>query len=421
MTKIERTAESVSGIAAIAVPEPDLTAGEMIERAKALKGAIRAEAPAAEKRGFYSKDLHETFRRQGFYRILQPRHFGGYEFDVPAYFRIMLEIGTADPGIGWGLTLGSGHALQIGSYFEPQTQAKIFGPDGHFVAPFSLPGKESKPPCVATPDGKGFRVKGRWPYASGSPYCTHLMGAAQVGDAMDERAVVVVPREQCEVLHDWGNILGLKGSGSNTVVVEDAWVPADFVLPLEKFGPTANGTPGSRFHGNPLYAGQFLGFATGELAVSQIGAARASLEEYERIIRTSRPRFEPGRFKFEHHDFQRIFGLSMSMILAAEAAYIRSGELYMEYAQAEVAGRDPFTTFKAWQLTGLQHQAIRLAWEAGLELFRAASSSNAVDGQPMQRYFRDLATFKNNAFHQADFVAPEIARAYFGLPGAVVV
>ena len=72
MTKIERAAESVSGIAAIAVPEPDLTPGEMIERAKALKGAIRAEAPAAEKRGFYSEDLHETFRQQGFYRILQP-------------------------------------------------------------------------------------------------------------------------------------------------------------------------------------------------------------------------------------------------------------------------------------------------------------------------------------------------------------
>ena len=421
MVKIEQAAKSVAGIAAIPVPEPDLTPGEMIDRAKALRETIRAEAPAAEKRGFYSEELHETFRKRGFYRILQPRYFGGYEFDVPTYFRIMLEIGTADPGIGWGLTLGSGHALQVGSYFEPETQAKVFGSNGHFVAPFSLPGRETKPPCVATLDGEGFRIKGRWPYASGSPYCTHLMGTAQVGDAMDNRVIVVVPRDQCEVLNDWGNILGLKGSGSNTVVVEDAWVPADFVLPLEKFGPAGNGTPGSRFHRNPLYAGQFLGFATGELTVSQLGAARASLEEYEKIIRTSRSRFEPGRFKFEHHDFQRIFGLSMSMILAAEAAYIHSGELYMEYAQIEVAGGDPFTMFKAWQLMGLQHQAIRLAWEAGLELFRAASSSNAVDGQPMQRYFRDLATFKNNAFHQADFVAPEIARAYFGLPGAVVV
>jgi hypothetical protein len=110
----------------------------------------------------------------------------------------------------------------------------------------------------------------------------------------------------------------------------------------------------------------------------------------------------------------------MSMTLAAEAVLIRTGELYMEYSRAETAG-EPFTPFKAWQIMGLQHQSIRLAWEAGVDLFRAASSSNAVDGQLMQRLFRDLATFKNNAFHQADFVAPEIARAYFGLPGEIVV
>jgi 3-hydroxy-9,10-secoandrosta-1,3,5(10)-triene-9,17-dione monooxygenase len=104
----------------------------------------------------------------------------------------------------------------------------------------------------------------------------------------------------------------------------------------------------------------------------------------------------------------------MSMTLSAEALLQHTGRLYMEYAQGEVTG-DPFSVLKAYQMLGMHHQAIRLAWEAGLEFFRAASSSNALDGQPMQRFFRDLATFKNNATHQADFAAPEIARAYFGL------
>jgi 3-hydroxy-9,10-secoandrosta-1,3,5(10)-triene-9,17-dione monooxygenase len=188
------------------------------------------------------------------------------------------------------------------------------------------------------------------------------------------------------------------------------------VIGFELFGPGEGGTAGSRFHNNPMYAGQFHAFGAGELACSQVGAAKACLEEYERIIKTSRPRFTPGIMKYQHRDFQRVFGLGMSMTMAAEAVLIRSGELYMEYGRAHLAG-EPFDAFKGWQIMGLQHQAIRYAWEAGLELFRAASSSNAVDGQPMQRFFRDLATFKNNAFHQADFVAPEIACAYFGLPG----
>jgi 3-hydroxy-9,10-secoandrosta-1,3,5(10)-triene-9,17-dione monooxygenase len=277
MSDVMEAAVAAPQIPAVPVPEPHLTPDDMIERARALAPAVRADAPLAEKRGRYSEALHEQFRDAGFYRILQPRHFGGYEFDVPSYYRIMLEVTSADPGIGWCLTLGSGHALQVGSYFEPATQARIFGPTGHFVAPLSLPGHETKPPCVAVPDGSGYRVSGKWPYASGSPYSTHLMGAAQVGDDVQTRVIVVVPREDCTVLDDWGKILGLKGSGSNSVVVDNVWIPAEFALPLEKFGPTGNGTPGSRFHRNPLYAGQFMAFGAGELACSQVGAARGSV------------------------------------------------------------------------------------------------------------------------------------------------
>jgi 3-hydroxy-9,10-secoandrosta-1,3,5(10)-triene-9,17-dione monooxygenase len=67
MVRVEQAAKSISAIAVIPVPEPDLTPGEMIDRAKSLRETIRAEAPAAEKRGFYSEELHETFRKGGFY------------------------------------------------------------------------------------------------------------------------------------------------------------------------------------------------------------------------------------------------------------------------------------------------------------------------------------------------------------------
>jgi alkylation response protein AidB-like acyl-CoA dehydrogenase len=66
-------------------------------------------------------------------------------------------------------------------------------------------------------------------------------------------------------------------------------------------------------------------------------------------------------------------------------------------------------------LLGLQHQVSRLAWDAGLELFRSAGSSAAVNGHPMQRYFRDLATYRSNANHQMDFTATRIGQAALGL------
>ena len=106
----------------VSAPEPDLSPAELIARAKALAPAVREEAPAAEQRGHYSEALHQKFRDAGFYRIFVPRRFGGYAFDFPTYYRVMIEIAAADPGIGWCLALGSSHALHVATYFEPSAQ-----------------------------------------------------------------------------------------------------------------------------------------------------------------------------------------------------------------------------------------------------------------------------------------------------------
>ena len=119
----------------IAVPEPELTADEIVGRARALRERVLAEAADAEQRGTYSPELHEEFVQAGFHRILQPRRFGGYEFGLDTFYRVIIEISSADAGIGWNLCLGSAHALQVGAFFPEAGQAELFGPDGHFVGP----------------------------------------------------------------------------------------------------------------------------------------------------------------------------------------------------------------------------------------------------------------------------------------------
>ncbi len=399
----------------IAIPEPDLTPETMIARAKALRTAVRADAAAAEDRGYYSKELHEAFLKAGFYRCLQPRKFGGYAFDIRTFFKAMIEISTGDPGIGWCLTLASGHALQIGSCFDEAAQAEIFGPDGHFIAPYSPSGPTPDAECVAVPGG--YRVSGKWRYCSGVPYSTHFMGLAPMkgaphpGGPTKKLVTVVVPRDQFEMLDDWHEMFGLRGSGSNSVVIKNAVIPPEFVND-RIFDADANGsTPGFAIHGNPLYGGLFSAFGAGELACSQVGAAWAALEAFEAHIKEAKPLFAPNKLKYQHHDWQRIFGLALSMCNAAEAVLLRVGELYLEYAAAR-----RFTDKEAMQLWGMEHQASRLAWEAGYECFRAASSQSIRDGQLMQRLFRDFATFRNNPAHQPDMTATRIAQAYFGLP-----
>jgi len=403
----------------VPVPEPGLTPLAIIDRARALRSQVRAEAAAAEDRGYYSQPLHEAFTAAGFYRCLQPRRFGGYEFDVRTFFKVMIEIAAGDPGIGWCLCLAAGHALQIASSFDDAAQAKIFGSEGHFIAPYSPSGPSPESAAVAVPGG--YRVSGKWRYCSGVPYSTHFMGLARLvgshpGGPTRPLVTVVVPREEYEILDDWHDMFGLRGSGSNSVVIKDAFIPEDFVTDHVFADDGAGNTPGMNLHGNPMYNGIFMAFGAGELACSQVGAAWAALAEFERHIKEARPLFSPKMLKFQHHDWQRIFGLALSMTNAAEAVLLRSGELYVEFGKGRADGTGRFTQAEAMQLMGMQHQAARLAWEAGVELFRASSSTSIRDGQPMQRFFRDFSTFKNNPAHQPDFAATRIAQAYFGLP-----
>src|SRR5207237_6785479 len=91
----------------IAVPEPDLTPEAMIERAAAMRPLLQADQEGADERGFYSEEIHEAFSRAGFYRVLQPRTFGGYEFDMQTYYRLGVEIGHGgSAGMAWCFNLG---------------------------------------------------------------------------------------------------------------------------------------------------------------------------------------------------------------------------------------------------------------------------------------------------------------------------
>lgn len=203
------------------------------------------------------------------------------------------------------------------------------------------------------------------------------------------------------------------------MVVEETFVPAHLVIPFGLFQDVEHGTPGSRLHGNSMYAGQFMAIALGELNAVQVGNAQAALDEFESIVTTRKTMAMPGPgvLRSEDHDFRRIHGLAMSYIDAAYSIVVQAGDLYMDYARQGAESSDaPFSEEKTMRLYGQEMVAHKLCWEAGDMLFRTASSSGVRDGTRMQRYWRDLSTFRANGLHQLDFRAHAIAQARFGLP-----
>lgn len=401
---------------ALTAPAPaEVTPERLLAEARELIPLLREEQAATEERGHYSPAMHARFQQAGFSRILQPRRYGGYELDLTTFVRVMVAIATGCPSTGWCLGLTSSHAYIIASRFSDPAQAAIFGADGDFRCPHSVaPGgsAERVPP--------GWRVSGRWRYCSGIPYATHFMGTAMVrdGDGPPRPHAVVVPREQITVLDDWhgDEVLGMRGSGSNTVVIDGATIPEGFAIPFDWDRGVG---PGIEIHGNPMYAGLRHAFYHATLVVPIVGAAKAALDEYETLLRTRMTTLPPfGETapveRWRSADHQRDLGLAMGLVDSAEELLYAAAERFMrrtrELGQAYTLEED------ARIYAVLQH-AGDLAARAVEHMFHTGGSSAARRGERLERYFRDVAMYRGHLSAQRLDLAGDFGRLHLAVEG----
>ena len=400
----------------IPVPEPELTPGEMIARAQAMMPMLREQQDEAEARGYYSEAVHREFVRAGFSRCTQPRRFGGYEFDLTTFLKTMVAIATGDPGTGWCLTLGSSHAWVVGSHFPEDVQAEMFAPDGDFRCPHP-----ASPTGDAVPVEGGYRLTGKWPYASGIPYATWALGGALVPPPAaggEPRPIVfAIPRKDLTMLDDWGGgrLLGMQSSGSNSFVVEDVFVPERFTVPGEAlFGPVMTTTPGFQLHRNPLYLCRVGGPYHASLVLPIVGAARAALDEFQRIIMTKSTTFPPQVPRYQFHDDQRAYGQAMARTDAAETILYGFGEQYREATERWAETGEPWPTAQDARWWAMLQQAGGLAADAVELLAHRSTTSNTGRGTRLGRYLRDVTMYRQHISSQQIDFAVRTAAFYLG-------
>ena len=398
-------------------PEPGLSPADVVERARALRPLLLEQHEETIERGAYSPELHERFRQAGFYRILQPKRFGGYEFDLPTFFRVIMEISAGDPGAGWCLSLASAHVLPVASHFSAEAQAEFFGDDGEFAAPHSATARGT-----AVPVDGGYIVSGDWRYSSGIPYSTHFLGTAQLvapdaGEPYPE-VVVIVPRGGYTILDDWGGdlTLGLQGSGSYTAEIRDLFVPEHHVVPWNWLGGDVDaGTPGTKLHGNPMYLGQCGALYAGEIGSVMVGAARAAIDEFEHVIRTRKTQFPPIQPRALDVPTQRTLGSAIAWTDAAEACLIHAGETYMDQCQTWLDTGVAPTPAETLRLATTIQTAMRLCWETEYLLFTSAGSSVTRRGERTLKYFKDLAMAQPQRAEAFNMMTERVAQMVLGI------
>ena len=403
---------------AIPQPEPGLTPQMAVERAKALIPLLREGQAEADARGHYAEEVHERMRAGGLYRLVQPKLFGGYEFSWTDFLRVVQQIGRGHPSSGWCFCLGTSHAHLLGSHWSEQAQRELFGPDGDFRSPH-----RAVPAGAWQAVDGGYVVSGKWSYSSGIPYATHFCGGALIPgpDGRPRPANFFVARDKGTVLSDWGGdvALGMQGSGSNSVVLEEVFIPGHHVA----FGDVlfgqdidwSKGTPGARLHGNPMYLGVVGGPYHLTFSAIMSGSAWAAFDEYEQVLSERKAYGGSGGKMSGDPDVQRHVGEVLTLIECAEAIMFGAMEHWDRYLERWRRTGEGMTTEDTMRLWAMGRQSSLMSCQAVEVMFHSSGVASANRGQRLQRYFRDVQMFRIHPSSQ-NWVPDARGQTHYGLP-----
>jgi len=410
--------------ASLAKPLNDRTTpDELVACAAAMREHLLAEQQATEERGHYSEQTHAMFREAGLYRILQPRMYGGFEFSIETLYRVVMELARGCPSTGWGFCLGASHVLQAASYFRKEAQDEIFA-GAHFVA-----ASRDVPGGTARPVEGGYIVDGTWHYCSGAPHSTHFLPHAILTDRdgnpneAKDQLLLIVPRAQWALKETWSGVLGMRGTGSHSIEIKNAFVPHRYAADLHLWeADTTVATPGSLLHGNPMYGGRPLGFFHGEIGSIVTGVAMAVTDEYRRCITGSKAHWPfPAIERAQHHEYQRVLGLGIAKAIAARQAVLGGAREIARICQRQADGEGAFSNWEDLALYSQMGQAARLAFEGAEHMIHMSGSGNAArQGTRMERYSRDLAVYRcHSEGAYLDIFAEKLGAAYLAENGEV--
>ena len=396
----------------------DLADDEIVARATALRELIRSQQDEAEELGHYTEEVHQALLGAGLYHLTTPRKFGGLERSIRTFMRTVVEIARADPGSGWCYSLGAAHGLNVAAMWPESAHERVFtNPRGYFRSSQSL-----NPAGLARKVDGGYLVSGRSPYSSGCAFATHAIVALGLegADAAGSASILLqalIPREDFTIADDWGGdkVLGMRASGSNTILFENVFLPDDMVVPTTFIGQLPPERTGAAIYGNPMYLGVPISFLNLELGALALGTAWAMLDGFVESATTKRSALPPFGLRSTDPQIQRDAGEALMKIHVAESTLLRAADLLAEWSEAACRDGVPFTPAMDTQLYGMEILAGRLASKAAELLFRDSGTSVSRKGHPMGRYLRDIMMYQTHGAIQYGHWAQVLGAMHLGM------
>jgi alkylation response protein AidB-like acyl-CoA dehydrogenase len=377
------------------------SAEEVVERVRRLVPQLRASAEATEHARRALPENIQALTDAGVYRLTAPRRHGGLEASLDVLYDVQHEIARGCPSTAWTTSLHLA-CTWWGGLFTDEAQDEIFAaPDTRIAA-------------VLAPTGRGRRtddgivVNGRWAFNTGCHYCTWggMTTMVEEPDGSVAPYVALMPYTDMTILDDW-DAMGMAGTGSNTTVAEDVFVPAHRMLPVSAL--LTGRYPSERNRDNPYFGLPAVPFFVAASSGPLVGTARGAMELFRERL--------PGRpITYTEYADQSLAPLTHQQVATAQMK-IEAAEMFARRVNATVtehAGVE-FPTLERVQVRAWLGQVALLSREAVQTLFEASGASAIQHSVPIQRHLRDVQSLAIHAIIQPTTVTELYGRVLLGL------
>jgi alkylation response protein AidB-like acyl-CoA dehydrogenase len=398
----------------IILDRPSVTAEEvalredLVARAAKLVPLLAENAAQSEADRRVVEDNITALDEAGLLSIMRPKRFGGLETDFRTKLEVSRELARGCGSTAWVTSLMNVCAWFVGLWPE-QAQIDVWGDD-----PSSRVAGVLAPTSTATPVDGGFRVSGRWSYASGSAHAQWALVGVPLVDSNGgflDQGVVLIPMSDVTIEDTWF-VAGMCGTASNTIVAEDVFVPTYRYLSVVEAIQGRSATP---FGDEALYRSGFIPVAALILVGPQLGLAQAALD----LVVEKAPKRSVSYTFYE----TQVAAPSFQMAVAKAASLVDSAHLHAYRAAAEIdeAARigvypDYDARAKSRMDTGV---TVSYAREAIRILVSAHGASSFADSSPLQRIWRDSEVASRHAVVSPEISAEVYGKALLGVRGDV--
>ncbi len=373
----------------------------LLERAKKLAPAISERTVQVEEQRHVHDDSIDELKDAGFFKYLLPKRWGGEEGSSADFMAAVIEIGKACTSTAWVACILTAHNWEM-AHMTEQLQAELFEDDPNTLISSSYAQQGNWAKRVPG----GFQVSGRWKSSSGIPHCQWVaLGVNVEGEAAHN---IVVPLTDATVVDDW-HVLGMQGTGSRSVVLEDVFVPEHRAIDREIL--LAHAAPGLVKNTAPLFKVSQSTIYSSVAAAPAIGAGWRFYEEFPNYYGLSTS--FAGRSIADDARTLNKYAECRGMLQGQQHLFLYRHQQAYQSAMTNQPLDDLTTAEAMFDLA----KSARTSLEVAMTLMPLLRPSAVYHTSIMQRLYRDIVVARQHGTQNADTAAQVAGLIQQGRPG----